>query len=133
MSKWSKSFGVPRTLPKKANINSFLKLTITSQLKPAEKVTKIFQIFNERNGKLVEYLTDILLKNLIAAVNTLASVAMSIKDITPDCLAHALRELVDHTEEFAVLAAKTPDTLVNLKRCIGLSRQLEHLRDSILK
>jgi len=118
---------------KKVNFNSFLKLTITSQLKPAEKVTKIFQIFNERNGKLVEYLTDILLKNLVSAINTLASVAMSIKDVTPDCLANALRELTEHTEEFAALTAKTSDSLVNLKRFIGLSRQLEHLRDSIFK
>ena len=131
--KCSRSFGTRKTCVNKANISSFLKLTLTSQLKTNDKVDKIFQIFNDRNAKFVEYLTDILFKNELAVLSLLAIVTVGLKDITSDGLAQIVRELIDGIDEYSAQQPKIPDPFGNLKKCIGISRQIETAKAALLK
>lgn len=94
---------------------------------------KIFQIFNDRNAKFVEYLTDILFKNELAVLSLLAIVTVGLKDITSDGLAQIVRELIDGIDEYSAQQPKIPDPFGNLKKCIGISRQIETAKAALLK
>ena len=102
-------------------------------MKPEDKVNKIYETFNERNGKLVEYITDILLKNYLTALTTLSSIVVNIKDVTPDVISQSVKELIGSADEYIAFASKNPDTMANLKKCIEMVKQLEHMKESLFK
>ena len=120
-------------LLKKANFVNFLKLTITSQQSTGDKVSKLFQIFNDRNGKLVEYLAELLLKNYLTALRVVMAFSLGIESLEPQEFISNIKIMISKAEEVSHVGLKSSDYSVLLKKMIGISKEFDNSRDSIFK
>lgn len=99
----------------------------------ADKVSKLFQIFNDRNGKLVEYLAELLLKNYLTALKIIMGFSLSIDSLDPQEFISNIKIMISKAEEVVQVGPKSGEHSVLLKKMIGISRELDNSRDSIFK
>ena len=87
-----------------------------------EQVKRINESFSEKNNKLLEYLSHLVLKNFLQNLNFLGSFVLNIKDVDQTELIHQIqgvRKSIESVKEW------------NLKEAIKLSKSMIDLQKSL--
>ena len=104
------------------SFNQLLLLTVSSQMPKEEQVKRINESFSEKNNKLLEYLSHLVLKNFLQNLNFLGSFVLNIKDVDQTELIHQIqgvRKSIESVKEW------------NLKEAIKLSKSMIDLQKSL--
>ena len=122
-------------LEKDVNLNHLIGLTISSHFSQKDKITKINQIYQDRNLKLIDYLADVLFKSNTQMIKNYFNFAVNLKKMNLDKLMVVVKSAGNTIEEvFATpVIGKGVEPGVSLKLAILLTRIVDEGLSGILE
>ena len=118
---------------KDTNLNHFVGLTISSHMSQKDKITKITQIYHDRNVKLVDFLADLLLKNNVSGIKNYFTFAVHLKRLNLDKMLTVMKTSKDLMDSIGSLNPNSKtDQGMSLKLAINLSKQLDDGLSSVV-
>lgn len=105
-------------------MNHLLALTISSHLSQKDKISKIANIYSDRNLKLVDFLAEMLLKNNAISLKNYFELAVNLKNINFVKMTNVVKGLRGVLDELNG-GLKGNEVGGSLKQAILLSRNIE--------
>lgn len=119
---------------KDTNLNHLIGLTISSHLSHKDKIIKITQIYRDRNVKLIDFLTNLLLKVNTLSLRNYFNFVLNSNDINIEKLVLIIKsssELLDDVFN-QTNSTKNMENGTSLKLAISLSKTLEESQGMVV-